>query len=107
MGLIESCGNDYKDVSTYGDTKQDKLWQQKVMQEHKHQMKPLTKPLPKDKNINEQMQSIRKENEQLTFLLNDLTQKLQQQMSENQMLRKELTETQMNSDNNEEELCDE
>eukprot|EP01083_Nonionella_stella_P226365 803995_1 len=93
MGLIESCSND----------KQDKLWQQKVMQEHKHQMTSLIK----DKNINKQMQSIKEEHEQLTLMLNDLTQKLQQQISENQILRKELTQTQMNSDNYEEELCDE
>eukprot|EP01084_Bolivina_argentea_P210886 358821_1 len=99
MGLIQSCGN----VSTYKDTKQDKVWKQKVMQEHKHQIKPLIK----DKNINEEMQSIREENEQLTLLLNDLTQKLQQQMSENQMLRKELTQTQVNNDNYEEKLCEE
>eukprot|EP01084_Bolivina_argentea_P096077 172730_1 len=128
MGLVESCGNDCKDVSICTDTKREKLWQQKVMQEHKHQMKPLTKPLPKDKNINEQMQSIREENEQLTLLLNDLTQKLQKQISENQIIRKELifcfskpyqnhnhitykpkrlTQTQMNSDNCEEKLSEE
>eukprot|EP01084_Bolivina_argentea_P317605 550685_1 len=122
MGLVESCGNDCKDISICRDTKQDKLWKQKVIQEHKHQMTSLIK----DKNINEQMQSIKEENEQLTLTLNDLTQKLQHQISENQILRKELilcfsktikiintykhkrlTQTQMNSDNYEEELCDE
>eukprot|EP01084_Bolivina_argentea_P025784 47945_1 len=56
----------------------------------------------REKNIAEQVKLIKKENKQLKQMLNDLSQKLQEETSKNECLQNELTQMQTNSD-----ICDE